>query len=266
MPLTQHAERLAYVEARHRYTEPLMLAPFAADLARRLSRLSNGPLLELAADTGVLTLALAGTISAGVTIVAAEADPVLIEAARARGGLTRVTWERAQPATLPFPDGQFAIITCLFGLATMPDRLRVMREARRVMKQGGHFIFNVPGPLRLNPVAAAVHACLAERFPADPPGCLSLGLHGYADGAVDDDLTAAGFASAIYAYTDVPVATSARGAALGYCLGSGLRTEIAARGEKPEDVSEAVAADLRVRFGPDPITTGMRALVVSASL
>ena len=44
---------------REKYLVPCLLAPFADDMARRLSRISMGPLLETSADTGVLTQAIA---------------------------------------------------------------------------------------------------------------------------------------------------------------------------------------------------------------
>jgi hypothetical protein len=50
---------------RDRYFAPPVLSPFADDMAHRLARLSIGPLLEIAADTGVLTQAMASALSAG---------------------------------------------------------------------------------------------------------------------------------------------------------------------------------------------------------
>jgi hypothetical protein len=55
---------------RDRYFAPPVLSPFADDMAHRLARLSIGPLLEISADTGVLTQAMASALSAGLTIIA----------------------------------------------------------------------------------------------------------------------------------------------------------------------------------------------------
>jgi demethylmenaquinone methyltransferase/2-methoxy-6-polyprenyl-1,4-benzoquinol methylase len=39
--------------------------------------------------------------------------------------------------TLPFPDGSFDAVGIAFGIRNMPDRLRALREMRRVLVPGG---------------------------------------------------------------------------------------------------------------------------------
>jgi SAM-dependent methyltransferase len=254
-------------EAYARHLGPCLLLPFAEDLARRLSRLNTGPLLEIAAGTGELTQALAESISAGVAITATDPDRQLIEAARRRGGSARVTWQQADPALLPFQDRNFGIIACQFAIATMPNRALVLREARRIMRPGGRFVFSVPGALRHNPVVECIQAALHSLFPADPPEFLAHGLHGYAeDDMIDDDLTAAGFTEAMYTNVDLPFVAPAEETALGHILGTPLRSEVERRA--PDMLADAVAhvgEALRRRFRSDTIRASMRAIVVSAS-
>jgi ubiquinone/menaquinone biosynthesis C-methylase UbiE len=45
--------------------------------------------------------------------------------------------------SLPFDDGQFDVVLCQFGVMFFPDRVAGYAEARRVLKPGGHYIFNV---------------------------------------------------------------------------------------------------------------------------
>lgn len=258
----------ATVAIRDRYLAPIFLAPFADDMARRLSRLSMGPLLETSADTGVLTQAIASAMSAGLTIIATDPSIESIRFASVRPGMARVTWQQADPVALPFADTTFGIVTCHFGVVTMPDRVRAFREVRRVMKQGGRFVFSVPAQLRHNPVADCLQATMQDLFPADPPRFIGHVLHGYADNqTIDDDLTEAGFTDAIYTSVDLPfAATSAHDVAVGYCLGTDLRQEIEARALNETDrVVDAAAAALEKRFGPDPIDTTMRAHFISAA-
>ena len=256
------------LDALDRYLAPSLLAPFADDMARRLSRISAGPLLETAADTGVLTQAIASTMSAGMIIIATDPDPDRIAHAASRPGVARVTFQQADPATLPFADATFGIVTCHFGLASMPDRPRAFHEARRVMKPGARLVFSLPAHIRHNPVADCLNHALAALFPADPPSFLATVLHGYADNdQVDDDLTDAGFTDAIYTSVELPyVAASAHDAALGYCLGSGLRAELEARASGDlASVVHAAADALRQRFGSGPIEATMRAHIISAA-
>lgn len=253
---------------RDRYFAPSVVSPFADDMAHRLARLSNGPLLEIAADTGVLTQAMASALSAGLTIIATDADADMIDHASAKPGMARVSWQRADPDALPFPDATFGIVACHLGVATMPDRVRTFQEARRVMKQGGRFVFSVLGTIHHNPVAECLQNALYEFFPGDPPGYIAHGLHGYADNeAIDDDLTTAGFTDAIYTIVELPfAAASARDVAAGYCLGTPLRLELEVRTfGNPEPVLQAVMLALQKRFGCGAINTSMRAQIISAA-
>jgi SAM-dependent methyltransferase len=182
--------------------------------------------------------------------------------------MARINWQTADPHALPFADATFGIVTSHFSVAAMPDRVRVFKEARRVIKQAGRFVFSLPGYLRHNPAAHCVQDVMDELFPANPPRFVAHVFHGYADNeVVDDDLTAAGFTDAIYTTVELPfAAASARDAATGYCLGTPLYTELELRtGGDTEPVLAAATLALQQRFGPGAIATTMRAHVVSAA-
>ena len=255
------------LDALDRYLAPSLLVPFADDMARRLSRISMGPLLEVVADSGVLTRAVASTMSAGMIIIATDPDPDMVAQASSRSGAARVTWQQADPAALPFADATFGIVCCHFGVVTTSDRPGAFLEARRVMKPGARFVFSLPGHIRHNPVADCLQDAMTALFPTDPPAFLSGTLHGYADNdRVDDDLTRTGFTDAIYTSVELPFVATAHDAALGYCLGTGLRGELEARA--PDDVASVIGsatAALQRRFGTGPIETTMRAHIVSAA-
>lgn len=253
--------------ARDQAFAPSVLSPFADDMARRLARLSIGPVLELLADTGVLTQAIASALSAGLTIIATDPNADLVKHASSKPGMARVSWQQADPQSLPFQDATFGIIACQFGVVTMPDRIGAFREARRVLKRGGRFVFNVPGPLHHNPVADCLHIAMTDLFPADPPRFIARILHGYADNeAIDDDLTRARFTDAIYTTVERTFAAAARDVAIGYCLGTPLRAEIEVRtfGDTEPTLAAATQA-LTKRFGTGPIETTMRAHIISAA-
>ncbi len=250
--------------ARDRYFAPCVLAPFAGDLARRLARLTNGPVLEIMSNTGTLTQAMAASLSAGMTIVATDPDPAAVAHASARPGMGRISWQTADPSALPFHDATFRVVACLFAISTLSDRVAAFREVRRVMKPSARFLFSVPGHIRHNPVADCVQAALDAMAPDDPPGFIGQGKHGYSNSeAIDNDLTTAGFTDAIYTTVDVPfAAASARDAAIGYCLGTRLRDEIESRFPL---VIDTVTRALEQRFGTGRIVSTMRAHIVTAA-
>jgi SAM-dependent methyltransferase len=258
----------ATLAIRDRYVAPSLLSPFADDMARRLARLSSGPLLELAAGTGVLTQAMASALSAGLTIIATDPDTDMIQHASNRPGTARVTWQQADPQTLPFHDATFGIVACQFGVATLPDRISVFKETRRVLKQGGRFVFTVLADIRHNPVAESLQSALDELFPDDPPQFVVHGLHGYANtAAIDDDLTVAGFTDATYTVVDLPfAAASARDVATGYCCGTRLRPQLDLRSfGNAEPIVQALTLALQKRFGRGAVRSTMRAHIICAS-
>lgn len=253
---------------RDRYFAPAVLGPFAEDMARRMSRLVQAPLLETMADTGVLTQAIASAISAATAIIATDPDPEMIQHARGKPGMSRVTWHRANPEALHYKPETFGIVTCLFGMTGVSNQALAYREARRMLKFAGRFVFCMPGTLRHTPVAECVQETLEGLFPNNPPRYLRDTLHGHGNiDAVDENLTAAGFTDAIYTTLDLPYhADSAHAAAQGYCLGTLARLEIEQRApEEGERVLNSVTEALTGRFGDGPVAARMRGYFISAA-
>ena len=66
-----------------RYMGPLFFQPYANDLASRLTQLSSGNLLELAAGTGILSRALARSLTSAVSMVSTDLNPAMLDHAAA---------------------------------------------------------------------------------------------------------------------------------------------------------------------------------------
>jgi ubiquinone/menaquinone biosynthesis C-methylase UbiE len=123
-----------------RYMVPLIFELFAADLAQRAASLSPNAVLETAAGTGVVTRALAPGLSADASYVVTDLNqPMLDYAASRQTPDSRITWRQADALALPFEDASFDLVCCQFGVMFFPDRSSGYREARRVLKPGGHF-------------------------------------------------------------------------------------------------------------------------------
>ena len=251
-----------------RHMVPLIFEPYAADLARRAASLSPGAVLETAAGTGVVTRALAPNLSAGARYVATDLNqPMLDYAASRQGPDSRITWRQADALALPFEDAGFDLVCCQFGAMFFPDRASAYREARRVLRQGGHFLFSVWDRIEENVFADDVTNALARIFPDNPPRFLARTPHGYHDtDLIRRELGEAGFSRVVIeTKAEQSRASSARVPAVAYCQGTLLRNEIEARApgklEAATDHAEAAIAD---RHGRGEVAAKIQAHVVLA--
>jgi len=245
---------------------PLIFEPYAGDLARRIAALRPSRVLETAAGTGVVTRALARVLPEPVELVATDLNPPMLDRAAAVGTQRPVTWQQADALQLPFDDGSFDIVACQFGAMFFPDKARAFAEARRVLRPGGWFMFNVWDRIEENEFADAVTVALAGLFPADPPRFMARTPHGYSDrAAITNDLAQGGFGTAprIETLAARSRASSAREPAIAYCQGTPLRNEITARGGSLADATSACAALIAERFGNGPVDGKIQAHIVS---
>ena len=177
-----------------RFLVPLIFESYARDLAERMARVEPRDVLETAAGTGVLTRAIASRLPAPARIVATDLNQPMLNHAQGQSHDSRITWRQADALALPFEDQKFDVVACQFGAMFFPDKVQGYREARRVLKPGGHFFFNVWDRISENEFADVVTQALATLFPQDPPRFMARIPHGYHDvEAIRAELMAAGF-------------------------------------------------------------------------
>ncbi len=249
------------------YLVPLIFEPYAADLVERLRSRPVSRLLEIAAGTGVVTRALAASLPASTEIVATDLNQAMLDQARVAGTARSVVWRQADAMQLPFEDASFDAVVCQFGAMFFPDKAHAFAQARRVLRRGGVFIFNVWDRIEDNEFAMEVTGALAAMFPDDPPMFLARTPHGYHDPRqIERDLAAAGFVAAprIDTVTARSRAASAQVPALAYCQGTPLRTGIEARdASRLEEATAQAAQAIARRFGDGAVDGRIQALVVT---
>ena len=251
-----------------RYMVPLIFEPYALDLAKRLAESKPQQVLETAAGTGVVTRAIASRLPASARIVATDLNQPMLDHAKGRQSQDeRIEWKPADAQALPFGDQSFDAVACQFGAMFFPDKVRGYREAFRVLRPGGRFIFNVWDRISENEFADVVTEALAAVFPNDPPRFLARTPHGYHDEeTIRAELKEAGFANiSIAAMDERSKAPSPRDPAIAYCQGSPLRNEIEVRDAARLQEATAQAAEaIAQRFGNGPVDGRVRALVITA--
>jgi len=250
-----------------RYLGPLIFAGYADDLAQRVAAAAPNRVLETAAGTGMVTRAMARVLPAAVEIIATDLNQPMLDYAAAQPGAERVTWRQADAQALPFPDASFDVVVCQFGVMFFPDRATGYREARRVLRPGGRFLFSVWDRIEENEVADVVTAAVAAIFPDDPPRFLARTPHGYHDtAAIADAVRQVGF-SRVETETVAKRsrAASPRDPAIGFCQGTPLRGEIEVRGpSRLEEAVDVAAGAVAARFGTGAIDGKIQAHVFAA--
>jgi len=173
-----------------------------------------------------------------------------------------ITAEVADAQALRFRDGQFDLIICQFGVMFFADKVASFKEARRVLKKGGRYIFNVWGPIEHNPFAAIASEVTNSFFDADPPSFYAVPF-GYHDvPTAKSALRQAGFAHIRHEVKKIRV-TVRDWALLARGLGRGnpVIAEINARATAPvEEIDARLVETYRERLGREPAKMPLEAI------
>ena len=242
---------------------PHIFEGYAEDLAGRVAALDPAAVLELAAGTGIVTRRLRDVLPAGCDIVASDLNQPMLDFAEATFAPDEsVGFEVADATDLPWQDERFDVVTCQFGVMFFPDKHRSYAEARRVLRAGGHYVFNVWDAWPFNAFAEITHDVVAGFFPDDPPGFYRVPF-GYHDvEVIRRSLLDAGFRAASAETVQLTSAIpSAENFARGLVFGNPLFQEIEQRGGDADAIHAAVADALARRLGSQ---MQIRAIVVHA--
>jgi len=251
------------------YLVPLIFEVYADDLIQRISRLSPLNVLEIACGTGVVTRAYAPKLLPNARYVATDLNQPMIDyATKLQSPDDRISWHKADAQALPFENATFDVVCCQFGAMFFPNRQLAYREAKRVLKSEGCFLFNVWDRIEENVFADDVTSALAELFPDDPPRFLARTPHGYHDtGVIRRDLEGSGFSQVVIeSKSEESRAPSPRPPAVAYCQGTPLRNEIEARGaDKLSAATEYAVSTIAKKHGSGAVAAKIQAHVITAT-
>jgi demethylmenaquinone methyltransferase/2-methoxy-6-polyprenyl-1,4-benzoquinol methylase len=130
-------------------------------VTKRIKALNPKKLLDVASGTGDLALSIQDALPE-TKVIATDFCAEMLEHASNRG--VRKTMV-ADALELPFPDGEFDVVTVAFGLRNMADYERALKEMRRVLKKGGSLFildFSLPQGVMRAPYRLYLHHVLPK--------------------------------------------------------------------------------------------------------
>lgn len=249
------------------YLVPLLFRPYAQLLARRAAEFHPRRILETAAGTGVVTRELARTLP-DAEIVATDLNQAMLDVAAERASAPNITFRQADALELPFDDSSFDLVVCQFGVMFYPDKVQGNAEARRVLRDCGHYLLAVWDDIERNAMSDVAHRSMQKLFPDNPPMFMKRGPFSYHDPEwIERDLLAAGFSSVDIETVELESrAPSVREAATGLCYGSPMRVELEEYGPDALDRTfEEVSRGASKFEGPDGFHASMSAHIVTAT-
>jgi SAM-dependent methyltransferase len=242
---------------------PVLFAPFAEVLARRVAALRPRRVLELAAGSGIATAAVRRALPEAA-ITATDLNPAMVACGAER--VPDANWQQADAMHLPMPDASVDVVVCQFGVMFFPDKPAAFTEMCRVVAPGGHVVLLVWDVVEASQVPAALVDGLEAVFPDDSPTFVVRIPHGYADvEQIRADLSVGGLTcQSIDRVVLSSRAASATSLAQGFARGTPLRFELQQRGSL-DDLADRLAEEMTRLLGEGPIEGDLAAFLVHAT-
>ena len=251
-----------------RHLGPVIFEPYARDLARRVPIHENVRILETACGTGIVTRRVLDHLPTSGKLVATDLNQAMVDYAKAAlPPDPRIEWRTANAQSLPFPDASFDALYMQFGIMFVPDKLRAIREAKRVLKPGGKLILNALESPEKNPYGRIADQVLRSAFPEDPPTFYRVPFSDHDPEEHRRRTETAGFHDVIVeSVAFESMAESAESFAKGLIRGNPVSIVIGERGgASHEEVEKLLAAALRRELGDRPVRNMLHAWVVTGT-
>ncbi|RJS47591.1 class I SAM-dependent methyltransferase [Nocardioides cavernaquae] len=244
---------------------PVIFSHYATVMGARAAALAPHDVLETAAGTGIVSAELREQLPEAALVITDLNGPML-EIARSRLDGTALV-ETADAQSLQYADESFDVVVCQFGLMFLPDLKAGFREAARVLRPGGTFLFSVWDSHAHNPFAALADGVLSATFAEKPPPFYRVPFSMSAVDPLRELAQAAGFgAITIEVLPHATPVASWEDFAAGLVRGNPVVDQIRARGADPLDVEATVRSLLEQEFGPVPTTMPIQTVLYAATL
>lgn len=124
--------------------------------------------LDLAGGTGDMAALLSPLVGESGQVTLCDINHTMLTVGRDRlvdrGLVANIQYVEGDAEQLPFPDGEFNVITIAFGLRNVTNKARALTEMLRVLKPGGHLVILEFSHAR-NPVVKSAYNAFANFWP-----------------------------------------------------------------------------------------------------
>lgn len=130
-----------------RYFVPTIGTPVARELIERAALRPGERVLDVACGTGAVTRLAVERVGPEGTVAGLDPNPAMLAVARETvSSEPPIDWHEASAEEIPLPDESVDVVLCGMGLQFFSDRHTGLAEIRRVLRPGGRFVANLPGP------------------------------------------------------------------------------------------------------------------------
>jgi SAM-dependent methyltransferase len=206
--------------------------------------------LDLCCGPGVVT---AGLQSVGAETTGLDFSPAMLQLARQT--VPEAEFVEGDAMSIPYEEARFDAVTIGFGILHVPDPIRVLAEARRVLRLGGRLSFSVWHGPNIPTVLGDIFQVIGRHGDPSvklPPGP---GLHDYADPEiVVPALTNAGFSDISQTVVQNVVETNNADDIVTLFMEGTVRGGILLRSQPPDalaDIRAAMAELIKSTYGSD---------------
>lgn len=140
---------------------PALFAQWTSVMLDTAGVTSGDRVLDVACGTGVLARAAAERTESA-NVVGIDRNPGMLAVAQAKA--PELTWNEGLAEELPFPQGEFDVVLCQFGLMFFDDRSGALEQLWRVLRPGGRLAVAVWAGLDQVPAYATFVALVRELF------------------------------------------------------------------------------------------------------
>ena len=131
---------------------------FGRGTVERMQLTPGARVLDVCCGSGASAIPAAEIVGPGGSVVGVDLAENLLELARIKAkqrSLTNTEFRSGDMTNLPFEEGSFDAVVCVFGIFFVPDMEAALRELKRVLRTGGTLAITTWGPRLFEPANTA---------------------------------------------------------------------------------------------------------------